>query len=70
VVDHEGADRGGRELDLAGDPGPARRQRPEGRSLACEILRRVEPGEVAGYPLDPKQDRAVLGPRFRVLIAA
>lgn len=31
------------------------------RVVGYEILRRVEPGEVPGYPLDPRKDRAVLG---------
>ena len=33
------------------------------RIVGCEILRRVEPGEVQGYPLDPMKERAVLGVR-------
>jgi hypothetical protein len=37
----------------------ANRSRP--RIVGYEILRRVEPGEVPGYPLDPRKDRAVLG---------
>jgi hypothetical protein len=39
----------------------AKRSRP--RIVGYEILRRVEPGEVPGYPLDPRKDRAVLGAR-------
>jgi len=31
------------------------------RIVGYEILRRVESGEVSGYPLDPRKDRAVLG---------
>jgi hypothetical protein len=37
----------------------AKRSRP--RIVGYEILRRVEPGEVPGYPVDPRRDRAVLG---------
>ncbi|HEX7941917.1 MAG TPA: hypothetical protein VF488_08915 [Gemmatimonadaceae bacterium] len=39
----------------------AKRSRP--RIVGYEILRRVEPGEVPGAPLDPRKDRAVLGAR-------
>ena len=39
----------------------AKRSRP--RIVGYEILRRVEPGEVPGYPLDPRKDRTVLGAR-------
>ncbi len=39
----------------------AKRSRP--RIVGYEILRRVEPREVPGYPLDPRKDRAVLGAR-------
>jgi hypothetical protein len=38
-----------------------KRSRP--RIVGYEILRRVEPGEVSGHPLDPRKDRAVLGAR-------
>lgn len=31
------------------------------RVVGYEILRRVEPWEVPGYPLDPRKERAVLG---------
>jgi hypothetical protein len=31
------------------------------RIVGYELLRRVESGEVSGYPLDPRKDRAVLG---------
>jgi hypothetical protein len=37
----------------------AKRFRP--RIVGYEILRRIEPGKVSGYPLDPRMDRAVLG---------
>jgi hypothetical protein len=37
----------------------AKHSRP--RIVGYEILRRVEPWEVPGYPLDPRRDRAVLG---------
>jgi hypothetical protein len=38
-------------------------KRSSPRIIGYEILRRVEPGEVPGYPLDPRKDRAVLGAR-------
>jgi hypothetical protein len=37
----------------------AKRSNP--RIIGYEILRRVEPREVRGYPLDPRTERAVLG---------
>ena len=39
----------------------AKRSRP--RVVGYEILRRVEPGELPGYSLDPRKDRVVLGAR-------
>jgi hypothetical protein len=39
----------------------AKHSRP--RIVGFEILRRIESGEVPGYPLDPRKDRAVLGAR-------
>jgi hypothetical protein len=38
-------------------------KRSRSRIVGYEILRRVEPGEVPGYPLDPRRERAVLGAR-------
>jgi hypothetical protein len=38
-------------------------KRSRSRIVGYEILRRIEPGEVPDYPLDPRKDRAVLGAR-------
>jgi hypothetical protein len=50
-------------MDPSGSDATVKAKRSRPRIVGYEILRRVEPGEVPGYPIDPRKDRAVLGAR-------